>query len=111
MGRLILFVAQLVVCWFAGQALVRWIRIDTGDLQYFLYAVIFAALAWICGLVGAEVLQGVERPSPRTLLWSLIVGLIGAGLLFVPQVRGMLPSMPVLVLPLIGAVLGYHLRK
>ncbi len=112
MGRLILFLLQLVVCWFAGQAIVeKWLGFG-GRFEPLIYAAVFAALAWVCGLVAAELLQGVEKPSHRTLLVSLIVGaLVAVLIIFVPQVTAFLRGVPQLALVLAGAVIGYHARR
>jgi hypothetical protein len=112
MGRLILFLLQLVVGWFVGQAVVeKWFTFG-GRLGLLIYAVVFAVLAWICGLVAAELLQGVEKPSQRTLLVSLAVAAIAAaGLIFVPQVKSYLSGVPEIAVVLAGAVLGYHMRR
>ena len=111
MGRLILFIVQLVVGWFAGQAIVHWLAFGGGSLRIFLFALVFAILAWICGLVGAELLQGVAKPSTAALVSSVVVALIGAAITFVPQMQGLIRGLEDLYLPLLGAVLGYHLRR
>jgi hypothetical protein len=110
MGRLILFLVQLVVGWFAGKAIVAAIPIG-GTPRLFIYAIVFAILAWICGLVAARILQGVADPSTAALTASVICGLIGAALLLVPQVSGLIRGVDTLAVPLLGAVLGYHLRR
>jgi hypothetical protein len=112
MGRLILFLLQLVVCWFVGQAVVeKWLGFG-GKLELLIYAAVFAAFAWICGLVAAELLQGVEKPSQRTLLVSLVVAAIAAAvLIFVPQVKAFVGGVPETAIVLAGAVIGYHLRR
>mgnify|MGYP001313739579 CR=1 FL=1 len=109
MGRLILLVLQLVIGWFAGLAIVKMTTFG-GNLKLAVFAVVFAALAWIVGLVAAELLQGVNRPAPRALVSALIGAGIGVALLFIPQVQPYLQGFNDLYLPLIGAVLGYHVR-
>lgn len=109
MGRLILIVLQLAVGWFAGQAIVKWLGLGN-DLKIALYVAVFAALAWICGLVAAEILQGVPKPSPRALVSALVGGAIGAALLFIPPLKPFIGGIQDLYLPLIGAVIGYQVR-
>ena len=111
MGRLILLILQLVVGWFAGQAIVRWLGLNGGlPVRLALYVAVFAALCWIVGLVAGEVLQGTSRPSARALASALIGGAIGAAVLFIPQLKPYLGNFNDLYLPLIGAVLGYQVR-
>ncbi|MEZ5773138.1 MAG: hypothetical protein R3D33_00050 [Hyphomicrobiaceae bacterium] len=115
MGRLILFLLQLVVGWFAGQAIVeKWLSFG-GPLQLFIYAIMFAVLAWICGLVAAELLQGVAKPSQQTLLASVVIAaIVAAVIIFVPQVKSLLAGIRGVdstLLVLIAAVLGYHARR
>jgi hypothetical protein len=113
MGRLVLFVMQLVIGWGAGLALVKATPFQ-GPLRLALLAVAFAALAWVVGLVAAELLQGVPRPTPATLAAALIGGGLGLAILllppYVPQLKALLARVPDLYLPLVGAVIGYHLR-
>ena len=47
----------------------------------------------------------------RGLFTAIVGGLIGAALLFVPQVRELVPQLPELAWPVIGAVLGYHVKR
>jgi hypothetical protein len=112
-GRLILFVLQLVLCWAAGLALVQATKFQ-GPLKLVMFAVAFAAIAYIVGLVAAELLQGVGRPAPRALASALIGAFLGLGIIFlqpyVPQLKSVLAPIQDLYLPLIGAVLGYHVR-
>ncbi len=113
MGRLILFVLQLVIGWAAGFALVAATKFQ-GPLKLVMFAVAFAAVAYIVGLVAAELLQGVARPTPAALVSALIGGGIGLAILFlppyIPQLKPVLAQVQDLYLPLIGAVLGYHTR-
>ena len=77
--------------------------VRTGSLAYPGAAVLGVEAAWRTGLgmvryvgpeaVGARVLQGVAAPSQQTLFTAIIGGLIGAALLFVPQVRTLVPHL------------------
>jgi zinc transporter ZupT len=109
MGRLVLLIAQLVVVGVGGLAAIKYIDFDV--LKVFIYGMLFALLAWLTGFVGARVLQGVNPPSQQALFTSIAGGLIGAALLFVPQMRTLAPQLPELAWPIVGAVLGYHVRR
>jgi hypothetical protein len=109
MGRLVLFVVQLVVVGLGGMAAIKYLSFDV--LKVFIYGMFFALLAWLTGVVGARVLQGVSAPSQQTLFAAIIGGLIGAALLFVPQVRTLVPQLPELAWPIAGAIIGYHFRR
>ncbi len=112
LGRLVLIAIQFAAGW-AGTPLVeRYIQVG-GNGQTFVRGVIAAVLIWIIGLIGAQVLKDVGQPSPATLTWSLIGGLIGAALIVfkVPQMFQLpLPAPPLSIL-LGFAILGYHLKR
>jgi hypothetical protein len=77
---------------------------------------VFAVLVWVVGLVLSQVLRETGMPSSSTLVASLIVALIGAALVtwlpvFLPDVRGPMRNLPDLAYPLIGALIGYHVRR
>ena len=109
MGRLVLFIVQLVIVFVVGTAAIKYLSFDV--IRTFVYAVLFALLAWLTGIIGARVLQGVSPPTQQALFTAIIGGLIGAALLFVPQVRTLVPQLPELAWPVIGAVIGYHVRR
>src|SRR5262249_46085213 len=113
--RLILLLLQAIVAWVAAPPIVRYIP-GLGGLQLFVYAAVFAVLVWVVGLVLSQVLRGEGTPSSATLVAALILGLIGAALVtwlpaFVPDVRGAMHTIPDLAYPLIGALLGYHIKR
>jgi hypothetical protein len=87
-----------------------------GTLDIFLLAVIIAVLVWLVGHIGALVLKETPPPSNSTLAYSLVLALVFAGLTLVPQVTGLIGStlrlaIPLTVYPLIGAVLGYLVKR
>ncbi|MGH1417506.1 MAG: hypothetical protein ACRBCJ_01465 [Hyphomicrobiaceae bacterium] len=112
LGYLVLLALQLAGAWFIAPQTVRYIPLS-GDLKTFVYAAVFAVLVWIIGVVGSQVLKDVRMPSSSTLALSLVLALIGAALVvFLPGVRAAIPlNIPSLAFPLIGAVLGYMLRR
>jgi len=115
LSRLILLAVQLVVAWVAAPLIVRYIP-GLGRFQLFVYAAVFAVLVWVIGLVLAQVLRGVGQPTNAALASALIVALIGAALVtwlptLVPDVRGPMRAIPDLAYPLIGALIGYHIRR
>jgi hypothetical protein len=115
LARLVLLGAQLAVAWFVAPEIVRSIP-RLGDFRIFVYAAVFAVLVWVVGLVLSQVLRETGMPSNSTLVTSLVVGLIFAAMiLWVPQLfpdlGRLLPRIDSRIYPLIGAVLGYHLRR
>ena len=115
LSRLILLLLQAVIAWFAAPIIVRYIP-GLGGLQLFVYAVVFAILVWVVGLVLSQVLRETGMPSSSTLMASLILGLVGAALVtwlpvFVPGARAGMRTIPDLAYPLIGALLGYHAKR
>jgi hypothetical protein len=115
LSRLILLALQLIIAWFVAPEIVRYIP-GLGGLSLFVYAVVFAVLVWLVGLVLSQVLRETGMPSSSTLVTCLVVALIGAALIiwlpaFVPDLGRPMRQIPTLAYPLIGAVLGYHLRR
>ena len=115
LSRLILLALQLVVAWFAAPIIVRYIP-GLGGLQLFVYALIFAVLVWVVGLVLSQVLRETGMPSSSTLAASIVVALIGAALItwlpgLVPDLGRSMRQIPTLAYPLIGAAIGYHIKR
>ena len=115
LSRLILLVLQLIVAWFAAPVIVRYIP-GMGRLELFVYAAAFAVLVWLVGVVGAQVLKDTGTPSSAALASALVVALIAAAVYtwlptFVPDAKRVMLTLLAKAYPLIGAVLGYHLRR
>jgi hypothetical protein len=111
LGRLVLIALQAATAWFGAPQVLRYIPSVGGDVQIFIHGAVFAVIIWVVGLIGAQVLKDVGTPSPTTLSWALIGGLIGAALV-VFKVPAMIPlKFAPLFLPLGLALLGYHLKR
>jgi hypothetical protein len=110
LGRLVLIALQLAGGWFGAPYLLKYVSVG-GDLQVLVHGAVFAVLIWVVGVVGSQVLKGVDVPSAATLVYALAGGLSGAALI-VLKVPAMLPlTFPPLLLPLGLAILGYVLKK
>jgi hypothetical protein len=114
LSRIVLALVQLVVGWFAAPYLVRYVP-DLGALDLLVYAVVLAVLVWLVGLALSQVLKDVWLPSSRTLVSALVGALIGAALIIMlpaiaPDFLVLLPRVPALAYPLVGAILGYLAR-
>jgi hypothetical protein len=113
LGKLILIVLQVIAAWGAGPILRQYIPVS-GALDLFVYAGVFAVVAYIIGILAALVIKDVGSPSPAALTTSLVVALIAAaiatyGMDLIPQLPGGTISKRGLVLG--GAILGYLMRK
>jgi hypothetical protein len=110
LGRLVLIALQLAGGWFGAPYALRYLQLG-GDAQVLIHGAVFAVLVWMVGVIGSQVLKGVEVPSGGTLVWTLAGGLLGAALI-VYQVPAMIPlKFPPLLLPLGLAILGYSVKK
>lgn len=110
-GYLILAALQTAVAWFGAPYALKYIPV-TGDPKTFIHAAIFAVLVWVTGLIGSFALKDVRLPSTATLATALVLALIAAGLLFIPQVMSAIPfKFDRMFLPLAGAILGYMIRR
>jgi hypothetical protein len=113
-SRIVLAFVQLVVGWFGAPYIVAYVP-GLGPLSLFVYAVVFAVLVWIVGLVLSQALKDTRTPSRETLVASLAGALIGAAVItfvvtVVPGFLVLLPSIPARAYPLVGAILGYLVR-
>jgi hypothetical protein len=111
LGQIILVAVQFATALLCAPLLLKLIPIS-GDLKTLVHAAAFGLIVWVVGLVGSFALKDVSLPSSRTLGTALIGALIGAALLFVP---GLVAAIPLkfdrLYLPLIGAIVGYMIRR
>ena len=115
LGRLVLILVQLGAGWFLAPVIAKQLP-NFGSLTIFVYAAIFAIVIWLVGIIGSLVLKDVPQPSPSTLTVALVGALIGAGLTMVPEVgkavgQVIKGGLPTLAYPLLGAVLGYAIKK
>lgn len=113
LGKLILVVLQVVVAWGAGP-IVRSYIASPGDFDLFIYAAIFAILAYITGILVSRVIKDVGMPSPAALTASLVVALIFAAIAvfawqYIPNIPNATMSQRGFVLA--GAILGYLMRR
>ncbi len=114
--KLVLTLIQLAVGWTYAPQLRALVPINIGGLEIFLGAIITAILIWLAGHVGALVLKDTAPPSTATLTACLVLALVGAALTLIPQipqaVNGLLRGgVPTRAYPLIGAVIGYLIRR
>lgn len=115
LGRLVLILIQFAAGWYLGPLATTKIALPKlGSLDILLFAVVIAIIVWLVGVIGALVLKDVAQPSASTLTVTLICALIGAGLTMIPEVMGPINRavrIPTQAFPLIGAVLGYAVRR
>lgn len=118
LGRLVLIIVQLVVGWRLMADFPQVLAYSpvelTGHLELFGYAVLFGLIVWALGLLGALILKDVASPTPSTLLVALIGAFAFAALTLVPDVQAAISRVINLdpkLYPLIGAVLGYAIKR
>jgi hypothetical protein len=115
LSRLILLVLQAIVAWVAAPPIIRYIP-GLGGLQLLVYAVVFAVLVWVVGLVLSQVLRDAGMPSSATLVASLVLALIAAAIytwlpIVVPEAKSVMLNLQEKVYPLLGALIGYHIKR
>ena len=115
-ARLFLIAVQAVVAWYARPFVAPYVQ-KFDQLEVFLYAAVFAVIVWVIGILGGLVLKDVARPSPSTLLFSFAVAVIFACITLLPDAMAAISrvvpasSIDPLAFPLIGAVLGYAVKR
>ena len=85
------------------------------DLEIFLWAVLVAIIVFVIGFIGSIVLKGVRTPGIGTLTFAVLLALVFAALTLVPPVTQIVgqfvPALQTFWWPIIGAVLGYLIRR
>jgi hypothetical protein len=115
LSRLVLLAAQLVVAWFATPPLLDLLPPFAG-LRLLAYGVVAAVVVFLVGLVLAQILRDTRPPSSSTLASCILLALAGAALVYfrdhLPlEVRASTRSLREEIYPLLGAVLGYQLKR
>ena len=110
-GYLVLAALQIAAAWLGAPQVLKYIPIS-GDPKTFIHAAVFAVIVWLVGVIGSLVLKDVRMPTSSTLATALVLALIFAGLLFIPQVMAAIPfKFDRMFLPLAGALIGYTIRR
>jgi hypothetical protein len=114
--KIILTLLQIHVGWTYAPMIRAFIPANLGTLNIFLLAVVVAVLVWLVGHIGGLVLKDTPPPTNATLSYVLVLALIFAALTLWPvipaTINGALKlSVPVVAYPLIGAVLGYLIKR
>lgn len=113
LGRIVLIIIQFAVAWRLAPEIERFLP-PLGQLEIFAYALIFALIVFVLGVIGHLVLKDVAQPTPSTLAASVILALICAALTLFPDITRAINSVinvPILLYPLVGAVIGYAIKK
>ena len=119
LGYIILIILQLGGAWALAPQIRRYLPpippFGGYNVEIFVWALLFAVLVFVIGFVGSIVLKGVRTPGAGTLTVSLILALIFAALTFVSPVTQaaaqFVPQIEPLWWPLIGAVVGYFIKR
>jgi hypothetical protein len=113
--KIILTLLQIHLAWVYGPQLKGLIPANLGRLDIFLLAVVISIVVFVVGHLGALVLKETPPPSNAKLVSVLVLALIFAGLTLIPQVPAFINklglSVPLLAYPLIGAIIGYQVKK
>lgn len=113
LGKLILLLLQMAAAWFVTPFIRAAIPVP-GGYDLFVYAVLFAIIVYLIGVLGAQVLRDVGMPSTAALSTALIVALIVAALVvFIPDLVRLIPGSTISHrgLVLAGALVGYWVRR
>ena len=108
----ILIAAQLLIAFLGAPQALALLPLSAAPLV-FLHAIAYALIMWLVGLAASFALKWVHRPGVRALGLALVLALSGAALItFAPGLLTAIPvKFPQLYVPLIGALIGYHLGR
>jgi len=119
LGYIILIILQMGGGWVLAPQIKRYLppipQFGGYNVEIFVWAVLFAVIVFVIGFIGSIVLKGVRTPGAGTLTVTLVLALIFAALTFVPPVTQavaqVVPRLEILLWPLIGAVVGYFIKR
>jgi hypothetical protein len=119
LGYIILIVLQLGGAWGLAPQVKRFLpavpQFGGYNVEIFVWALLFAVIVFVIGFIGSILLKGVRTPGAGTLTVTLLLALILAALTFVPPltqaVTLAVPRLEILLWPLIGAVIGYIIKR
>ena len=104
MQKAVIIVVQIVLGWIVGFVTVSAIGLGNGA-ELVGFPAVFSLVVWAVGLLGARVTSDeVSQPMMR-LIGTFVVSAVGAAILLIPGAWGFQG----LLMPLVGAVAGYHL--
>jgi len=116
--RIVLLIIQIAAAWFLADPIKSALPTLVGrQYEIFLYALLYAAIIMVVGFAGSLVLKGLQVPSVRTFFASLVLAIILAAItLFSEITEPIHQALPFLrgnakLYPLIGAVIGYTLKR
>jgi hypothetical protein len=119
LGYIILIILQIGGAWALAPQLKRFLpaipQFGGYNVEIFVWAVLYAVIVFVIGFIGSIVLKGVRTPGAGTLSLALLLALIFAALTFVTPltqaVGQIVPRLEILLWPLIGAVIGYMIKR
>jgi hypothetical protein len=117
--RIVLLLVQIAAAWFLADRIKDALPALLLGRQYdiFVYAVIYAVIIMVVGFAGSLVLKDVRVPTVGTFVVSLVLACILSAITLFSQVSGPIHNaVPVLgsnpkLYPLVGAVIGYLLKR
>lgn len=85
------------------------------NVEIFVSAVLIALVVFVIGFIGSIVLKGVRTPGVGTLSFAVLLALVFAALTFVTPVaqtvEQFVPALQTFWWPIIGAVIGYLIKR
>ena len=116
--RIVLLIVQIAAAWFLADPIKAAApTLVARPYDIFVYAVLYALIVFIVGFTGSLVLKNVRVPTTGTLIASVVLACLGAGLTLVEAIRASLDAaVPLLrsshkIYALAGAVIGYLLKR
>lgn len=118
--RIVQFCLQLAAGWYWGPAIKQWLPnalLQTQPLDIFFDAFIIAVLVMVVGHSCAWCLKDIRRPSGGTLAVCFALAFLFSAVTLIPQfntaIEQVIPALRTnrFVYPLIGAMLGYWIKR
>ena len=116
--RIVLLLIQIAAAWFLAEPIKAAVPALLGrQYDIFVYALLYAAIIMLVGFAGSLVLKNVRVPTVGTFIASLVLACILSAITLFSQISGPIQDvLPFLrgntkLYPLVGAVIGYVLKR
>ncbi len=116
--RIVLFALQLLAAWYLVPVIKGALPVlVVGPFSILVDALLYGLIVVIVGYAGSRILKEVPSPTGVTFVVSLLLAFLLAGLTLVPQISLAIEGVvPVLarnrfLYPLVGALVGYYLKR
>ncbi len=118
LGTLVLIFLQLASALWLGKKIIDAVPLF-GPFKIAFMVIVASLLVWITGILSSEVVKEVDKPSRNALISAIAVSAVIVAINIIPLFSAYvipiretyMPGIGLEHMPVLGAILGYHLSK